>query len=275
MARRTHAQVEHLGRITRITLTRPADGNTLGADLLAELGRALDEAEAAADCRIIQIRGQEGTFCTGLDFTEALAAAHDDNTGTDDNTDADVRESARVFHALLARLTTIPRLTVATVDGQALGGGVGLAAACDVVQVSDRAAFALPEALWGLLPCVVLPFLIRRVGVQRAYAMTLTTLPVDAVTACSWGLADERYEDGRDPLLRLAFRMGRMPESTVGDIKRYFGRLAVPPTVHEELAVGELARLLAAPAARARITQFATDRERPRQSAGRPGEEER
>jgi polyketide biosynthesis enoyl-CoA hydratase PksH len=137
------------------------------------------------------------------------------------------------------------------------GGGVGLVAAADLVLATERSTFALPEALWGLLPCCVLPFLIRRTGFQRAYAMTLTTRPVGAAEAAGYGLVDDLGADLRALSRRLALRVSKVDRSTVADLKQYAHRLCPLPDGTRELAIGELSRLMGRPVVQDRLSAFA------------------
>jgi polyketide biosynthesis enoyl-CoA hydratase PksH len=230
--------------VVQVTLSRP----TIDATLIRELHEALDAAERAPDCRMVVLQGADGTFCTGMDFAEALGDA--DHDGTE-------------FFGLLRRFTTVPRTVVSIVDGQVAAGGVGLVAASDLVYATGRSTFALPEALWGLLPCAVLPFLIRRVGFQKAYAMALSTLPVSAAEAAACQLVDAVADQPSVPLRRLTYRLTKLDGSIVGDMKRYAGRLWPVPEEVGQLAVDEFARLVGSPAVQRRMADFATHRRMP------------
>lgn len=183
----------------------------------------------------------------GMDLAEAGNDAGDLGEG-----------GAREFLGLLRRLTAIGRIVVSQVDGTAAGGGVGIAAASDFVYATPRSRFSLPEALWGLLPCCVLPFLIRRIGFQKAYTMTLSTHPVDAGQAARIGLADEVTDDPDTALRRLLMRVSRIDEATVAGCKRYFDQLWIISERTEAAAVGEFGRLMASGPVRQRLTDFAT-----------------
>ena len=251
-----------LGQISRIRLDP-----TISNAMLADLHAALDAVERTTECRVVVVEGTDAVFCAGMDF------ADDSGTGTGTGTgDAD---SARAFFRLLRRLTETPHTVLAKVVGRASGGGVGIAAACDLVIAGPDAVFSLPELLWGLLPCCVLPFLIRRIGFQSAYAMTLTTQPVTAEAAKLTRLADEVAADPEQLIRRIAFRSVRLTESALRDAKRYCATLATHATVApittdvEDRAVTELARLLGTPEARAAMGAFAQRQEFPWHRAAR------
>lgn len=133
---------------------------------LERLHRALDAPGA------VVLRGQGGgVFCGGMSL-EATSAP-----------------PLRSFAALLERLSG--RLSVALVEGDALGGGLGLSSACQVVLSVPSARFGLPEALIGMLPAVVLPWVARRAGPAAALRLALTTQPAEGAAALRLGLADE------------------------------------------------------------------------------------
>lgn len=234
--------------ILRVTLNRPEQQNSINGAMMAELHSALDQAARSPDCRIVVLEGSSGVFCTGMDFAEAIGGS---GNGT-------AALGGQQFLGLLGRLTLIPRAVVALVDGRVAGGGVGIAAASDFVYASPRSTFSLPEALWGLLPCCVLPFLIRRVGYQAAHAMTLSTLPVAADKAQALHLADELTEDFDGALRRLCARLGKLDPSTIGDAKRYLRQLWPVPEDAGNMAVAEFARLMSSPQVRDRLSAFAS-----------------
>ncbi|MEU8891953.1 enoyl-CoA hydratase-related protein [Streptomyces sp. NPDC048442] len=242
-------RLSHEPAILRVALHRPERSNSIDPTMIAELHEALDIAEASDDCRLVVIEGSGGVFSTGMDLVDAGGSELPD--------EASAREGAERFLGLLKRFTTIPRIVVASVDGQAAGGGVGLVAAADFVYATERSRFSLPEALWGLLPCCVAPFLIRRTGFQKAYSMTLSTQPVDARRAASFHLVDEVADDPKALVRRLAFRASKLDGRTLGDLKRYYRQQWFLTEEHERVAVGEFARLITSDGVRGRLEDFA------------------
>src|SRR5690606_26260180 len=164
------------GPVVRLVINRPHRRNSLTADDVGLLRDALETAAADPRTRAVVVEGTCGTLCSGMDLAE-LSADQQTKGGSD------------VFD-LLRRTTAVPATGLASVAGQVLGGGDGLAAAYDLVVAIDRGALALPEAVRGLRPCALLPSLMRRVGVPRAYAMTLSTAGVTPSDARSFGLVD-------------------------------------------------------------------------------------
>jgi enoyl-CoA hydratase/carnithine racemase len=167
--------------MTARRIVLPPSLDRTGVEALAE---SLESAVAAREVRVVVLLGTEGTFCRGLDL-EALVA--------DANREARATAVLGFQRALLA-LRRGGKPAVAVVDGAALGGGVGLAAACDVVVATTRATFALPEALFGLAPAIIFPILLGRMTVQQARLLALTPQSRSALEARTLGLADEVVE---------------------------------------------------------------------------------
>lgn len=241
-------RIERSPGVLGVTLTRAGEQNTITAALLADLHRALDLAERAADCRVVTLAAEGGTFCAGMDL----------DAGSDPEAfRARASRDGAEFLSLLDRFTTMDRLVVSCVDGRVCGGGVGLVAASDLAYATPRSRFNLPEALWGLLPCCVLPFLVRRVGFQPAYAMTLTTAPVTAAEAERCRLVDRVVDEAPAALRRLVSRVARLDAGMLGEAKRYFRPWAGPPA--GAAALRELDRLLGSDLVRARLAAFTAD----------------
>jgi len=139
------------------------------------LDTLLDALRGAEGVRVLV--GSESGFCQGMD----LAAK------------GDVEAAFTRFAEVLGAIRQAP--TIAFVDGDARGGGVGLAAACDVVLATSRARFTLTEVLFGLVPGAILPALRERMTAQKVRRLALTGLAADAEEALRIGLADEIVDD--------------------------------------------------------------------------------
>lgn len=240
-------RVEESPGCVRVTLSRSRNQNTINRDLLDDLHLALDAAEHSPACRMVVLEGENGVFCTGMDFTELVEAGEARATPEKDG---------QAFMDLLKRFTTIPRVVVCSIDGRTTGGGVGLVAASDFAFATERSQFSLPEALWGLLPCCVLPFLIRRVGFQKAYTMALSTLPVTARQAERFSLVDEVHDEPDVPVRRLQARVLRLEEQNIGELKAYFRSMWFMSEDTEAAAVREFAFLMGSSAVKDKIENF-------------------
>ena len=180
----------------RIIFNRLDRRNSINAVFLNEIDKVLSQTENDANCKIIILEGQKGIFCTGMDFEEAASVEKKDGTP--------VNQGGIPYMNLLKRIASIPKVVISCVDGQVMAGGVGIVVASDLVIATSRSRFSLSEALWGLLPACVMPFLIRRVGFQSAYRMTLTTLQTTAQEAHVIGLIDELSDTPEENIQRLS-----------------------------------------------------------------------
>lgn len=236
--------VEDRDGVRTVTLMRPETGNVLNAALVGELSAALAGCEAEDGPKVLVLAGAPLVFCAGGDFQ--AAAAGDD------------LDPAQLYD-LWRRLSDGPFVSVAAVRGRVNAGGVGLAAACDMVLAESNASFALSELLFGLFPACVLPFLTRRVGAQRAHYLTLSTQPVTAAQALDWGLVDA-VEDPLDGLLRKhLLRLRRLDKAAIGRYKRH--RTALTGTVEtaRPAALAANRDMFADPATRAGIARYVAE----------------
>lgn len=240
-------RVEPRGAIVTLVLDRPSHRNALDEVVIGSMHAALDRACEDPSCRVIVLRGQPGVFCTGMDL-ERLEQMFPEPE--------DPAPSRSPYMDLLKRFASIERCVVSLVDGTVLAGGVGLVAASDFVIATERSTFGLSEALWGLLPAMVTPFLIRRVGFQRAYRMALTTETLDATEAAAIGLVDEVSADAESRLRTRCQRMSRLAPETIGDLKRFFHEHWILTEELEAASVGELHRLVRSPRIRDNIRGY-------------------
>jgi methylglutaconyl-CoA hydratase len=171
------------GPIRRLRLTRPDERNAISKQMIEELGNALDLLAADADCRVVVLEGEGRSFCAGADIGEMRASGG----ATFEQNLADAGRLAGLFQAL----DSLPRPVVGRVHGHCLGGGVGLAACCDVVVASDDTAFAFSETRLGIVPAVISPFALRRIGPSHARRYFLSGERFDAREAKRIGLIAE------------------------------------------------------------------------------------
>src|SRR5580765_3164074 len=157
-------RVEKRGSFWFASLHRPDKRNALSVQLVARLAQACDEVSADRDARALVLWGAGGHFCAGADFGGFLELmAGEPGHGPDP-----IVAHNRGFGTMLERIASLPVPTLAVVRGAAIGGGCGLAAACDRVIASDDAVFAMPEVTLGVAPAQIAPFIGRRIGATRA-----------------------------------------------------------------------------------------------------------
>src|SRR5512134_1972463 len=148
------------GAVERLTLDRPDVRNAFNEDLIEELTRWADTAAADPSLRCVVLAGAGKAFCAGADVAwMARMRAH----GEEENL-RDARAMADMFVAL----DRLPVPLVGRVHGAALGGGTGLAAVCDIVVASDDAVFGFTEVKLGILPAVISPFAVAKIGLAPA-----------------------------------------------------------------------------------------------------------
>ena len=162
--------------VAQVTMSRPAVFNAFDEAMIAELDAAFALLAEDTSVRVIVLAGEGRHFSAGADLQwmqRASAASRDWNLA-----------DARRFAAMLARIDACPKPTVARVQGAALGGGVGLACACDIAIAADNASFAVSEARFGILPAVIGPYVVNAVGkVQQVAAVDALDAAVDATVA--------------------------------------------------------------------------------------------
>lgn len=181
---------ERRGPTLHLTLAKPAAGNALDGEQVRALARAVEGANHDSDCRVIILGADGDVFCRGLDIEAALPTAGDPA--------ARAEAAATLVRALardLAILATSRIPIIACVGGDASGGGVGIAAACDLVIATPRARFMLPELIVGMIPALITPLLMRRVGYARVRYMALSSRGLAGAEAHAAGLVDELAED--------------------------------------------------------------------------------
>jgi methylglutaconyl-CoA hydratase len=175
--------IQPRGPAAWLWMNRPEARNALSDELLAALETALDVLEKDSAVRVLVLAGRGPAFCSGGDLSKMEKAAK--------MTRARARREASRFAKLLYRLRAFAKPVVARVHGPAFAGGMGLAAACDLVVAADAAEFALPETRIGLVPAMISPYLVRAMGAAQARRYMLTGERLAAAEARRIGFAQE------------------------------------------------------------------------------------
>ena len=172
---------EQRGGARWLTIDRPAQRNALTFGLLAELRAALGRADADGAVRAIALTASgDKAFCAGMDLGMSVNV-----------TPLQAHEGRRSYAGLLVDLSRLGKPVVAVVNGSALGGGMGLLAACDLAVSADDARFGTPEVDLGLFPYMALAPLTRLIGRRAALELMLTARKIDAREARAIGLVNE------------------------------------------------------------------------------------
>ena len=167
------------GSLVTVALNRPQVRNAFDEQLIAEL-TAWATAPLPDGARVAILRGEGKTFCAGADLTwmsKTVAYSHEEN----------VRD-ARAMSAMFLALDTLPVPLIGRIHGAALGGGSGLAAVCDIVVAAEDAVFGFTEAKLGILPAVISPFVLAKIGRSAARELFLTAARFSAQRAREIGL---------------------------------------------------------------------------------------
>jgi len=159
-------EIERNDAVAGLWMNRPEQHNALSAELGAELARALHELAHDDRVRVVVLGGRGASFCAGADLAGMKASA---NATFNENL-ADAERLAGMFGAL----ADFPKPLVARVQGSVFGGGVGMVCASDIVVASDDARFGITEARLGIIPGVISPYVIRRLGDRHARELMLT-----------------------------------------------------------------------------------------------------
>ena len=168
------------GPVAHLVLDRPEARNAFDGVMVRELTNADGAASARDDVRVIVLAGRGSVFCAGADVEWMRKAG----SFTLEENLADARALFDLFHAI----DRSPKAVVASVQGAALGGGAGLVAVADIVVAEEGARFGFTEVRLGLVPAVISPFVVRKVGAAAAREHFLTGERFTAARAASIGL---------------------------------------------------------------------------------------
>src|SRR5256884_6164859 len=177
-------RVEREGSVLRITLARPERRNAFNAELIAELNEAFS---AVGDTRVVVLAGDGESFCAGADVEwqrSSIDLSYEENV-----------EDARRLYRMLESIFRCPAPVVAGVPGNALGGGSGLTACADIAIADEDAVFGFSEVRLGIIPSVISPWVLARIGPAATRRYFLTGERFDAATALRIGLVHEVAAD--------------------------------------------------------------------------------
>jgi len=175
--------------VKRLVLNRPEVCNAFNAPMIQELSRAFAELAAIQDVermRLLLVEGEGSVFCSGADLgymKEQGIASPEQNL-----------ENARELGRMFSRLASFPAPVVCCVRGAAIGGGLGLSVCSDFVLADPSAVFATSEVMLGLVPAVIGPYVVRKLGLAQAAPLMLTGRRVRAPEALAMGLVQRLME---------------------------------------------------------------------------------
>jgi methylglutaconyl-CoA hydratase len=239
------AQIEAAGpAAVTVWINRPERRNAFDSSTIAALHQAFETLHSQDGVRAIFLRGRGGSFSAGADIDWMRAAS--------DLTEGENQEDAMAMARMLKQLYELRPVTVALVEGSALGGGAGLVAACDIAIATRDARFAFSEVKLGLIPATISPYVVEAIGPRRARGLFATAKGFDAAYAEKIGLIDEVVADAvalETAQADLAAQIMACGPNAVAAAKDLVAHVAEHPIDHAVMA--ETARRIA----RARVSE--------------------
>jgi len=245
--------------VAQVTMSRPALFNAFDEAMIAELDAAFEQLAGDSVVRVVVLAGAGKHFSAGADLQwmqRASRASREVNL-----------DDARRFAAMLARIDTMPKPTIARIQGAALGGGVGLACACDIAIAADDAGFAVSEARFGILPAVIGPYLVNAVGRRHARRLALTATRITAADALAIGLVHRVVSPAQldTAVDEVGTELLAGGPDAQREIKQFLAQLEVGPVTAEvrELSAQTISRVRAGDEARDGFAAFLAKRSPP------------
>jgi methylglutaconyl-CoA hydratase len=238
--------------VAQVTMSRPSVFNAFDEAMIGELDAAFAQLAEDASVRVIVLAAEGKHFSAGADLqwmVRASQASREWNLA-----------DARRFASMLSRIENCPKPTVARIQGAALGGGVGLACACDIAIATENASFAVSEAKFGILPAVIGPYVVNAVGKRQARRLALATSRITSAEALAIGLVQrvvrlDEIDSAVDTMVAELLAGG--PQAQL-EIKQFFAQLAEGPITAEvrELSAQTISRVRCTEEAREGFSAF-------------------
>ncbi len=250
-------QIELTGPVATIWMNRPDLHNAFDEILIAELTAACIALDEDDDIRVVILAGRGKSFSAGADLNWMKRAAHN---GLDDNLN-----DARALARMLRTLAEMQKPTIARIQGAALGGGMGLAAACDIAIASTKAVFATSEVKFGIIPSAISPYVLRAIGARQASRYFQSAERIDATRAREIGLVHEVVEPEQldtkvQEIVDALLQGGPLAQSAAKDLIRAVNNHLINDVLIEDTA-HRIAHLRATPEAREGIAAFLDKRQ--------------
>ena len=215
----------HDATTSTLTLNRPDKRNALSLELIGQITSAVKQVESDKAKRVLIVRAEGPAFCAGLDLAEASAP---DGAG----------KTAQALATMFETICETPLVTIGAVNGAAVGGGAGLAIACDfVIASADDFKLGFPEVHRGIVAALVTAILRRQVNDRTARELILLGRTIDAERAVQLGLANRAVPLDKliDESLKLARQVCRGAPNAIVRSKRLLDDLS-PRPIREEFA---------------------------------------
>jgi len=245
-------EIERRGAAAWLWLNRPEVRNALNDEVSGLLSKFFLTLEKDPSCRVIVLAGRGQAFSAGGDLSRMEQAAK--------MTKVRNRKEAGRFAALLHRIYQYPKPVIARVHGAAFAGGMGLAAACDLVVAAEEAEFCLPEVRIGLVPAMISPYIARAMGEMQARRYVLTGERLSAPEAQRLGFVHECVPGAEldAAVEKIVGALAKAGPQALARAKKLLARVAAAP-IGPKLAsetAALLAEVRAGPEAREGIRSF-------------------
>ncbi|AJC67826.1 polyketide biosynthesis enoyl-CoA hydratase [Dickeya zeae EC1] len=217
------------GAVLYLQIYRPEANNTINENFAIECREVIRQYRDKIS--ILVVEGLPEVFCFGADL-QAIEQGNIAGNGSGGRP-----QDPEILYEVWQDMMSGPYISIAHVRGKANAGGIGFVAASDIVIADTGAMFSLSEMLFGLLPACVLPFLVRKIGKQKAHYMTLMTKPVSAEQAHHWGLVDD-YGGNSDLILKKHIqRLNCLSKRAIARYKSYMSELDTLPRDQKSAAL--------------------------------------
>ncbi len=205
------SQLEIDRGVACVVLNRPEKRNALRREFIEELIGAVERVSADPQIRVMVLKARGEAFCAGMDLGQMQERA------ASGAAPSEYQRDSEVYCRLLTSIYELDIPTIASVQGPALAGGMGLVCACDMVIAAESAFFMLPEPMRGITAAMVTPLLVHRTGAGNAGYMLLSNEKVGAAEAQRMGLVHDIAESGE-----LDNRVDELIQSILGGAKSAF-----------------------------------------------------
>lgn len=253
----TTLEIQLNGPVATVWMNRPDLNNAFDETLITELTAAFMALDDDADIRAVVLAGRGKSFSAGADLNWMRRAA---NNGIDENLN-----DARALAHMLRTIAEMNKPTIARVQGAALGGGMGLASACDIAVASTKAVFATSEVKFGIIPSAISPYVLRAIGARQAYRYFQSAERIDAARAREIGLVHEAVEPEQldakvQEIVEALLIGGPAAQTAAKELIRAVNNQPINDHVVEDTA-HRIAHLRATPEAREGISAFLDKRQ--------------
>ena len=245
-------EIERDGGIATLWMNRPDVHNAFNAQLINDLTAACQQLDADETVRVVVLAGRGKSFSAGADLNWMKAAG-------EASLEANVAD-ARKLAGMLRVLSEMNTPTIARVQGAALGGGMGLASACDICVASEKAIFATSEVKFGIIPSAISPYVIRAIGERQSYRYFQTAERISAQRAGELGLAHEvvapeALDDKVAEIVAALMQGGPKSQAAAKDLIRAVAHKPVTDAVVEDTSQ-RIAQLRSTPEAKEGLSAF-------------------